>query len=305
MQQVDDQQLRTDIGVVNDYDPLRSVVMCLGHTALDAALLARRQAAEDVLRRKVATNRFEPYDLGRVREQQMGVAEMLAAHGVNVLWAEPIEGCTVQQYTRDIGFVIGDHFYAARSQREERQRETMGLRPILAGDPRVVYLEAGRIEGGDVIPEERFILVGLGEETSTLGVESLRWALEQRGESRPIKLLEFTGEGVIHADTKITVIAPGIAIIDPTAFTAATLSFIREHYDTIEATPDEVLDVQVNTLVLGPDRLAMSATAHRLAEAVSTKGIEPVLIDVDEITKLPGSLRCITLPLHRERLNAR
>ena len=100
---------------------------------------------------------------------------------------------------------------------------------------------------------------------------------------------------------KITVIAPGIAIIDPTAFTAATLSFIREHYDTIEATPDEVLDVQVNTLVLGPDRLAMSATAHRLAEAVSTKGIEPVLIDVDEITKLPGSLRCITLPLHRER----
>ena len=286
-----------EVGVEADYHQLVSVVMCLAHVppAFDDTNLE----SDEALSRQLANNRFLPVDIGLVREQQLAFAALMEARGIEVLWADPVPGATVQYYTRDIAFVIGDQFVVARSQRPGRQQELFGIRGICARIPSVCHLEAGRIEGGDVLVYEEVILIGLGEETNNVAIESLRFRLDQAGIGKPIKVLELQAEGVIHTDTKLSLVGRGVAIADPTAFTPASWAWLRERYDIIEATHEEVWDVQVNTLALSPNALAMTTTAKRLAREVEARGIEPVMVNYTEVVKLPGSLRCSTLPLHR------
>ena len=286
------------VGVEADYHRLTSVVMCLAHTppVVDFSDFE----GDEALTRQLEHNRFLPVDIGLVRDQQLAFASQMEARDVEVLWADPVPGATVQYYPRDIAFVIGDQFVIARSQRPERQRELFGIRHLRDRISTVCNLEAGRIEGGDVLVDEDVILIGLGEETSVAAIESLRFQLDQAGVTKPIKVLELDADGVIHTDTKLTLVRRGVAIADPTAFSSASWAWLRERYDLIEATPDEVWDVQVNTLALAPDALAMTSTAARLAKEVEARGIEPVMVDFTEVVKLPGSLRCSTLPLRRE-----
>ena len=244
------------------------------------------------------------HDYQKVRQQQRAFIKVMETSGVNVLFAETVSDCLTQHYTRDIGFAIDDTFFCANPRRHYRQRELEGLRSLLPHFSKVVHLESGTIEGGDIIVDEQYVIVGLGEETNKEGIECLRRKFKELGIEREIITIDFSHRGIIHLDTKFNIPAKGIGLIHPKSFKRESLKWFENHFDLIEATDEEAANIEINTFTLSPQKVVMRETSDRLASLLESKGIEPIMLDYSEITKLPGSFRCTTLPIERETSSA-
>jgi N-dimethylarginine dimethylaminohydrolase len=163
----------------------------------------------------------------------------------------------------------------------------------------VVELDAGCIEGGDVIVTDREVLVGLSEHTDVAGVEALRRALAALGSDRPVVTLEFSHRGVIHLDVKFTMLAPALGLCEVAAFTAESRRRLAARFELVEATAAEARDLAVNTLALGPGRVVLRENAERIAACLEARGVRVVPVEFAQIARFPGAYRCATLPLVR------
>lgn len=290
------------VSIPSETATLKKVVMCLANPA---SIYGLRFGGIDVaFLYQLWHNKFAFYDYKRVREQQKAFMEVMKANGIEVLLANPVPYYVTQHYTRDIGFAIDDTFFCANPRRYYRQRELEGLRNFLPRFSKVVRLESGMIEGGDVIVDDRYIIVGLGEETNKEGIDCLRRKFEELRIDREIVTIEFTHRGIIHLDTKFNIPVKGIGFVHPKSFKPESLKWLESHFDLIEATDEETANLEINTLALSPQKVVMRQRSHRLASLLEPKGIEPILIDYSEVTKLPGSFRCTTLPIERAKSSA-
>lgn len=232
--------------------------------------------------------------------QHAGFVQLLRDQGVIVHTLGSLDDVMLQLYPRDIAFAVDDVLFLARSGNPTRRREQVALNPLLEQISRVERLEGGLIEGGDVIVTDSDVLVGMGEATNRAGIAALRYGFERAGITRRIVPLEFSGRGVVHLDTKFTIVGPGLGYIHSAAFTPASRKLLADRFDLIEATEDEARTLMINTFALAPDRIVIDARAERLAFALRERGITPVPVDYSEVTRWPGGLRCSTLPLRRE-----
>ena len=294
-------QDKTDTITINlpsEIATLKTVVMCYANRGSIRAFL-KFGRLDVALFYQARYNKFGRLNLEKAHQQQKAFIELLKANGVDVLFAAQVPDCIAQQYTRDIGFAIEDTFFLANPRRYSRQREQEGLRDLLPRFSKVAHLESGTIEGGDVIVDEKYVIVGLGEETSKEGIACLRRKLGDLGINREIVVIEFSHRGTIHLDTKFNIPAKGIGVIHPKSFKPESLKWFENHFDLIEATEKERLNLEINTFTISPQKVVMLSVSERLAARLASKGIEPILIDYSELTKHCGSFRCTTLPIER------
>lgn len=287
-----------DINVPSEYGMLRTVVMRYAGSGFTADL-SRPADLDPVLRRQLATSSWAPYDTAAVRRQQQTLIDHLCARGVEVLLADQVPDCYSQHYTRDIGFAIDDVFIVARLNSRKRQAEIAGLRPLLDQMTKVAFLDAGTVEGGDVMLHDDHVLVGLSEETSPDGVEALRYRLSRLGVDRHVIPITFARPGVVHLDDLFNIVTRDVALIHPPSFPPEQLRWFDDRFDLIAVTNDEARNVEVNTLTLSPTEVVVSASSTRIADQLDARGITTTRIDYSEVTKIPGSFRCTTLPLAR------
>jgi N-dimethylarginine dimethylaminohydrolase len=77
------------------------------------------------------------------------------------------------------------------------------------------------------------------------------------------------------------------------------MRWFGEHFDLIPVTDEEALAVEVNAFALAPGVVVVAERSERIATELQVRGIEVIPIDYSEVTKIPGSFRCSTLPLAR------
>ncbi|MGL5825180.1 MAG: dimethylarginine dimethylaminohydrolase family protein [Nocardioides sp.] len=291
-----------DIFVPSETDVLQTVLMRL--VAPMQLLKSWRPLREPSIRRQLRHNRFVPYKWHRALAQQLEFKNTLEAHGVRVILEPPIR-YSGAHYTRDVGFAIDDTFFVARMGTRARQPEVVAMEPWLARFSKVIRLDAGTIEGGDVMLAPGRVLVGLGEATNEVGVASLTSALARAGSARDVVPLRFNSPGVIHLDTKFNLVSPELAVISRHSFEEKSLKWLEQNYRLIDATPEETRAIHINTFGIGNGAVVMDTRAERLASELRNNGVSPILLDYSEITRLPGSFRCTTLPLHRTAKSGR
>ncbi|MCZ0975896.1 arginine deiminase family protein [Streptomyces albulus] len=252
-----------------------------------------------VLARQMTTSTWAPYDVDKVRTQQDALIAQLRARGVDVTLLAPADGCSAQHYPRDLGFVIDDILFLARLNSSERRPEAEALTALTAGMSNVARLADGTIEGGDVMLHTGCVLVGLSEETSKQGVAALQTALNQAGIDREVIPVEFTTHGIVHLDDHFNIAAPDLALVHRSVFSAAQQRWFEQYFDVIDVTDAEALEVQTNVLALAPGTVIVTDGSDRITRELSRRSIEVLTVDYSEVTKIPGSLRCSTLPLRR------
>lgn len=278
---------------------LKTVVMCFANP-ISVSAIFKYGGVDAAFLYQLWHNKFNFfYNHEKICKQMQLFMEVMKNNGVEILLADQVSGCATQHYTRDIGFAIGDTFFFANPRRYYRRRELEGIEGLLPRFSKVARLEMGVIEGGDVIVDDRHVLVGLGEETDKEGVDCLRMKLNELRIDREIVTIEFTHRGIIHLDTKFNIPAKGIGLIHPKSFKPESLKWFENHFDLIEATDEETAHLEINTFTLSPRKVVMRERSERLASLLESKGVEPILIDYSEVTKLPGSFRCTTLPIER------
>lgn len=251
-----------------------------------------------VLARQMATSTWSRYRGSTVRAQQDGLIRLLRSRDVEVILLDQAPGCSAQHFPRDLGFVIDDTLFMARLSSEHRQPEADALATLTAEVPNVVCLSAGTIEGGDVMLHTGAVLVGRSEETSSAGIDALQAELGEAGIDREVIPVLFAVHGIVHLDDHFNIIAPGTALIHSAVFTHPQLRWFEQNFDLIHVSDDEARAVQVNVLAIAPGIVA-AAGGERIAREMRDRGIEVLSVDYSEVTKVPGSLRCTTLPLTR------
>ncbi|WP_283135972.1 dimethylarginine dimethylaminohydrolase family protein [Rhizohabitans arisaemae] len=290
-----------EVSIPSDVDRLREVVVGPVKAFTWESLAAEGDPSDD----REATlallkhNRVEIPDAAVATEEHAAFVALLRDHGVIVHTVDPVADVSIQLYPRDLAFAVDHVLVMARSRTAVRRREQRGLDRLLPRISGVVTLDEGRIEGGDVIVTGSEVLVGLGEETDLHAVEALRRALDTAGVDRPVVPLEFTHRGIVHLDTKFTMVGREIGLIHAESFTASSLTALQERFELIEVTADEARDLAVNTLALDPTTVVLRETSDRVAAELARRGITPVPVDFSEIARFPGAYRCATLPLRR------
>ncbi|MFI1920419.1 dimethylargininase [Nocardia sp. NPDC020380] len=237
-----------------------------------------------------------PVDRAKALAQWDALRAAYEAHGHRVEVIDGVPGLPDMVFAANGGLAIGDRALSARFANPERADEGPAYHRWLEGQfaKAAAASETNEGEGDFAVSGDR-ILAGTGFRTA---VSAHREVEEFFG--MPVVSLELVDPRFYHLDTALMVLDDTIVYYPP-AFSAESARLLAELYpDAILATEDDANVLGLNGVCDGY-HVFLSNRVTDLAEALAARGYEPVGIDLSELLKAGGSVKCCTLELHQVR----
>ncbi len=242
---------------------------------------------------------------------------VFAKYGVEVYRPENLENYN-QIFSRDIAFVIDEKFIVPNILKD-RAREFEAISSVVAeiDECSIVRMPEGtRVEGGDVMPWEDCIFVGVSNKadfekytcarTNYAGVAFLQKTFP----SRTVFSFELNKsdteprDNALHLDCCFQPIGKNQAVIYPGGFKSEDdVQFLLNYFgaeNIIEITRDEMYAMNSNLFSISPEVIVSEKGFTRLNTELRRRGFTVEEIPYAEIAKMEGLLRCSTLPLRRK-----
>lgn len=217
--------------------------------------------------------------------------------GIEVQEIDGVEGLPDMVYAANGATVVNGIAYTASFRFPERQPEADAYAAWLARAGYEVVEATAVNEGeGDFLVVGDVILAGTGFRST---IASHREAAEVFG--REVVTLMLARPEYYHLDTALAVLdaRPGreqVAYL-PSAFAPASLAELERRYpDALIVDEDEAAMLALNVVSNGRD-VVMPKRATRFAEALRERGFNPVGVDLSELLKGGGGVKCCTLDL--------
>lgn len=241
-------------------------------------------------------------DPERTRAQWHAMVRALRDTGasVDVLRQRPDSPDMV--YAMNLGLAVTlvdgrEVFVASHMRYAERRRETGSAAAWAAARGREVRY-VGRdgvgahLEAGDLFPFAGELLVGFGPRTGEDALEAVARELGVR-----VRGLRITHPGMYHLDLAFCPLDERRAMVCPAALDDASARALLDLVpDPLVLTEEEALTFCANSVVVGRTVL-MPACPPRVRAQLEAWGFDVVLVDVSELHKGGGSIRCLTNPL--------
>jgi dimethylargininase len=216
--------------------------------------------------------------------QWVAYVDALRAEGWEVHEVEPAPHCADAVFVEDTMVVYGDVAVISLPGAESRRPEIEAAERAAAGLGLTIerIMLPGTLDGGDVLKVGSTVYVGQGGRTNAEGIAQLAAHLEPRGAT----VVTVPISKVLHLKSAVTALPDGTVIgfeplvDDPSVFP----QFL--------AVPEEGGS---HVVLLGGNRLLMSADAPRSAELFASLGYEPVQVDISEFVKLEGCVTCLSV----------
>jgi N-dimethylarginine dimethylaminohydrolase len=236
-----------------------------------------------------------PVDRDRATRQWSDLRRTLQALGHEVDVVEPLPGQPDMVFAANSGIVIGDRVLAAQMATEERRGEEVRFREWFASRAfRHVRAARHANEGeGDFILAGERLLAGWGFRTDVRAhTEAATWF------ERPVTSLHLVDPLRYHLDLALAALDDRTIVYSPSAFDRASREQLAESFpDAIVALHPDACGLGMN-LVSDGAHVLVPASAPGLATQLRDHGYEPIPLDVSEIEKAGGSLKCCLLELH-------
>ena len=238
----------------------------------------------------------------RAREQWQALVETLRAVGADVEVLAQRPDAPDMVYAMNLGLVLNRgahdrHVVMSHMRYPQRRMETGTAQPWFA-EHGFTTSYVGRdgvgahLEAGDAFVVGDALVVGYGPRTEELALKHLANDLDVR-----VRGLRLTHPGMYHLDLALCPLDATHAMVCPAAFdepsAAAALALVPEPLVLSEA---EALTFCANSVVVGRT-VVMPACPPRVQARLEEWGFEVVLVDVSELHKGGGSVRCLTNPL--------
>lgn len=217
--------------------------------------------------------------------------------GHEVDLVEPEPGLPDMVYSANGALVIGDKALVARFRHEQRVGES------------AAYLEWFRIHGFTDVRQATHLNEGEGDLLlvgsrilAGSGFRSERRAHREVAEffGLPVVGLTLVNPRYYHLDTALAVLNEQEVMYYPPAFDAASLEVLETLYpDAIQASATDARVFGLNAVSDGT-HVVLPEQAVRLADQLRERGFTPVGVDLSELLKGGGGVKCCTLTLHGE-----
>jgi arginine deiminase len=287
----------TDVawGVDSEYGRLHDVLLCRPDNF--------RWLITSAITRATIEAGFE-LDRERAAAQHTALVAAYEAAGASCHFLEPDPVLPYQVFARDSSAMGPDGTVITQLAQPWRRGEYAAAIRFYqeAGIPIRAMVTAGSLEGGDVmIVEPGTVLIGAGE-TRTQEAAALQlagWFEEDGWEAR----VQPIPERYVHIDVLVAVLGEKLAAVCAEVLPAAVVQWLRvKGFDLIEVSAEQAFTLGVNALSLGGERVISATGAGELNEALRSRGIEVVEVELDMFTLGGGGAHCLGQALRRERL---
>ncbi|MGZ5401714.1 MAG: dimethylargininase [Aeromicrobium sp.] len=198
------------------------------------------------------------------------------------------------------GLVVGGRAYSAKFRYEQRQAESRAYRNWLerAEITAVKPIETNEGEG-DFLTLGSMVFAGSGFRTSIAAHIEAADAID-----RPVVSLELVDPRFYHLDTCLAVLddgngpAPAEIAYYPAAFSRHSQRTLRDLF------PNAIICSEYDALVLGLNAVSdghnvvLPSAAIGFGEQLRARNYNPVPVNLGELLKSGGSVKCCTLELH-------
>ena len=210
----------------------------------------------------------------------------LEAAGLAVETLAPLDDYPDSVFVEDPAFVLGEGAILLRPGAPSRAGEAGEMAEALHRRfERVLKLEHGHADGGDILVLPDDVLIGLSARTDQAGADGLVAMLARLGRSGRVVR---TPANVLHLKT-------GCALIDEEtvlAVPALASTGIFDGYEVIVTADGE--EAAANALRVN-DKLLVDGEFPRTAERLAGRAFDLVPLDVAEIRKIDAGLSCMSL----------
>ncbi|MBU3821836.1 amidinotransferase [Flavobacteriaceae bacterium XHP0103] len=257
-----------------------------------------------------------PKDADMVREMD-AVSTILKKYGVEVFRPKVIEDCN-QIFSRDIAFVIEDKIIRANIL-PNRGREIEAIRYVwnqVDRKNRIVLPDECHVEGGDVMPWNDYIFMGIytGEDypkciTARTNMDAVT-AIQGLFPNKIVKAFELrksntnAKENALHLDCCFQPLGKGKAIIHKNGFLIeAEYNWLVNFFgkeNIFEINKEEMYNMNCNIFSISEDTVISEQSFTRLNAWLRKNGFVVEEVPYSEIGKQGGLLRCTTMPLVRD-----
>jgi dimethylargininase len=246
----------------------------------DAAIV--RAPAPSVVK-GLRTGDAVPTHAGVLAEFQAYVGALVQA-GLAVEALAPLEGFPDALFVEDPAFVLAEGAILLKPGTATRMGEAAEIAPALRRRfARMLELDEGFADGGDILILPGEILIGLSARTDKLGAK--RFCELARDLGRKARIVE-TPADVLHLKTACALIDEETVIATP------ALAALFEGFEVIETPAGE--ERAANLLRLN-DTILVGADYPRTIDLLASRAPNIVPLAVTEIRKIDAGLSCLSL----------
>ncbi|WP_328540618.1 dimethylargininase [Streptomyces sp. NBC_00344] len=232
--------------------------------------------------------------LAVVQWERLRALYLELGHRVDLI--PPIAGLPDMVYAANGATVFDGKVLGARFRNAERAAEGPAYLGRLedAGFTTLHEPEQVNEGAGDFLATDRWILAGRGfRSTAEAHVEA------QEFFGRPVIGLRLVDPDYYHLDTALAVLDGDEIMYYPGAFSAGSRAVLERLFpDALIATAEDASVLGLNAVSDGR-HVVLPQTAARLGERLASRGFEPIGVDLSELLKGGGSVKCCTLELDR------
>ncbi|NHC46529.1 dimethylargininase [Motilibacter aurantiacus] len=231
-------------------------------------------------------------DVGLARRQwdALRCTYLELGHAVEVI--DPVPGLPDMVYAANGGLVVGGRALGARFVHAERAAEGPAylewlVRAGLEGAREPEHLNEGE---GDFLVVGGLILAGTGFRTSPAAHAEVQGFFGRR-----VVSLELVDPRFYHLDTALAVLDDSTVAYLPAAFSRSSRQVLESLF------PDALIADERDAAVLGLNAVSdgrhvvLAAAATGLVAALRERGFDPVPVDLSELLKGGGGVKCCTL----------
>src|ERR1700736_3688515 len=235
-----------------------------------------------------------PVDRRKAASQWEQLFETYLRLGHSVELVSPLVGLPVMVYAANAGLIVANSAVLARFKFPQRADESHAYGAWMANRGYHVVSTRHINEGqGDLLLVGEMVLAGCGFRTDVEAHAEIAEALRM-----PVVSLELVDPRFYHLDTALAVLDNKTIAYYPPAFSFAAQRQLRALF------PDALVVGSAHAYVLGLNvvsdglHVVHPAAATGFAAQLRDAGFRPIGVDLSELLKGGGSVKCCTLEVH-------
>lgn len=231
----------------------------------------------------------EPIDVALARDEHAAYERTLLQCGLELHRLPALPDSPDGVFVEDTAVLLGDHALLARPATAARAAESASAAQVLGADFELELLQAGTLDGGDVLRIDQTLYVGHSARTDAAGAQGLEVWAGRLGFA--VKLVPV--HGCLHLKTAATYAgldAAGRALLIANPAWVDTQAF--RDCEILSVAPEEPF--AANTLRIGA-ALLIAAGLPRLSAALQQRGFTIRELALSELHKAEAGLTCLSL----------
>lgn len=225
-----------------------------------------------------------PIDLPLALRQWEAYVQVLRDAGWTVVEVPEAPDCPDSVFVEDTVVMFRNVAVICRPGADERKPEVIDVEKVIEdlGCSINRIRPPGTLDGGDVLKVGDTVYVGRGGRTNGDGIRQLRAILEPLGAT----VVAVPLAKVLHLKSAVTALPDGTVIGEPSLIDDTSI------FPRFVPVPEED---GAHVVLIGGDRVLMSAAAPQSAALFRDLGYTPVEVDISEFVKLEGCVTCLSV----------